>query len=78
MQQSVKIGFVFFGVQSEGSPTAFTEDTGRDMICDTGLCSMQGSIVERGVTRSGQILCLYFHIYTEQNCAGYINIQEVV
>ena len=76
VQQSVKIGFVFFGVQSEGSPTAFTEDTGRDKICDAGLCSMQRSIVERGVTRCGQFLCLHFYIYTEQNCAGYTNIQE--
>ena len=72
MQKSVKIGFVFFGVQSEGSPTAFTEVTGRNMICDIWLCSLQGSIVERGVTRSGQFLVSIFsYIYRTELCRAH-------
>jgi len=55
---------VNFDVESEGSPTAFTEFTGRDMICGAGLCSMQGSVVQHGVTRGGHSLCVHIVIYS--------------
>ena len=58
------IGFVNLYVQFKGSPTAVTEVTGRDMICGAGLCSMQGSVVQRGVTGRGDaVLCVHFVIY---------------
>jgi hypothetical protein len=57
------------------SPKAVTKVTGRSMICGAGLCSMQGSVVLRGVTGSGQgvfcvhiviymYVCMYIYIYT--------------
>jgi len=59
-------------VQSEGSPIAFTEVTGRELISDAGLCSMQGSIVGRGVTRSGQFfVSIFSYIYTTELCRAH-------
>ena len=49
MKQSVRIRFVNFDVQSEGSPTGVTEVTLRDMTCGAGLCSMQGSVHQGAV-----------------------------
>jgi hypothetical protein len=54
----VRIGFVNFDVQLEGSATVVTEVTGSDMVCGAGLCRMQGSIIKRGVTGSGQTVCV--------------------
>ena len=66
MQQAVRNEFVNFDVESEGSPTAFTEFTGRDMICGAGLCSMQGSVDVHGVTWSGHgLLCIHIVIYIQ-------------
>ena len=52
-----------FYMQSEGSPTAFTEFTVRDMICGAGLCSIQGSVLQHGVTGSRHRLCVHIYIY---------------
>jgi len=52
----MKIRFVNFDVQFKG--------TGHDMICCAGLCSMQGTVVQRGVMGSGHaVLCVNFIIY---------------
>ena len=65
-----------FYMQSEGSPTAFTEFTVRDMICGAGLCSIQGSVLQHGVTGSRHRLCVHIYIYiyiyicTEEFCEG--------
>ena len=61
----MRIRFVNLDVQSEGSPTAFTEVTGRCMICGAGLCSMQGSVVQRGVKRVVMQCCAYILLYTQ-------------
>ena len=45
-------------VQSEGSPTAVTEVTVRDVICGAGLCSMQRSVLKCGVTGTGHTVCV--------------------
>jgi len=61
----MRIWFVKMDVKSEGSPPAVTEVTGRCMICGACLCSMQGSVVQRGVTGSGHaVLCVHIVIYT--------------
>jgi hypothetical protein len=59
---------VNFDVQFEGSATVVTEVTGRDMVCGAGLCSKHGSMVQRGVTGSGQTVCvsILLYIYRKQ------------
>jgi hypothetical protein len=57
----MKIILVNLDVQFKGSLTAVTEVIGHDMICGAGLCSMQGTVVQRGVTGSGHaVLCVHF------------------
>ena len=41
-----------------------TEGTERYMICGAGLCSIQGSVVQGGVTGSGHNLCVHIVICT--------------
>jgi hypothetical protein len=54
-------------VQCEGSPTAVSEGTGRDMICGAVLCSIQGSVHQRGVRGSGlrvtRVHFQYIHLF---------------
>jgi hypothetical protein len=58
---------VNFDVQFEGSPTAVSEVIGLGMIGGAGVCSMQWSILQRRVTRSGHTFCVsilsYIYIY---------------
>ena len=42
----LRIRFVNLNVQSEGSSAAFSEVTGRYIISSSGLCSMQGSVLQ--------------------------------
>lgn len=53
VKRSIRTKFVILDVQSEGNLTAVTEVTGRVMICGASLCSMQGSVHQRGVKGSG-------------------------
>jgi len=63
----MKIRFVNLDVQFKGSPPAITEVTGSDMICGAGLCSIQRTVVHRGVTGVVTQFCVsilsYTHIY---------------
>jgi hypothetical protein len=48
VKHALIIMFVNLEVQYDGISIEITEFTGRDMICDAGLCTMQGYIYQHG------------------------------
>jgi hypothetical protein len=61
------------------SPKVVTEVTGRCMICGAGLCSMQGSVVLRGVTGSVHaVFCVHIVIYIRIYIYVYIYIHTYI
>jgi hypothetical protein len=69
--------FLNYFVQFEGSRTAVTEVTGRDMIWGVGLCSTQGSVHHRGVKGSShRVLWVHMvtHTHTHTHTHTYIYI----
>jgi hypothetical protein len=78
VQQSVRIGFVDFDVQFEGSATAVTEVTGREIICGAGYVACRDLSYSEGLRGVvTECVCTYCHIYTGHNCEGHRNIKGV-